>query len=499
MYRYRIALLFAFSFISVALVSALLLRAPEVSHAQTDKTAPAVVCPESWTSIQAMEAITGSNRLSSIAAISANDVWAVGSHQDNQYMNERPVTMHWNGTQWRIVSVPDVGVNSAYLSDVAAVSSNDVWAVGSRNGGSEALIIHWNGTAWSLVSVPPPAASARLSGVTVIASNDVWAVGSRSAIHWDGLRWNSVAIPDITHLHGVDAISSNDVWAVGEDIPEGAAAIHWDGVSWSQVPVPSIYGGRLYDVSASAPNNVWALGLDPDVARWDGNQWSEVVLPPGSPDYFRSIEVYAPNDVWIVSVSGVVMHWNGNAWNSLPFPSGIYSDVAINLPDAMWAVGSRRNGTITETLTIRWNGSTWVQIPSPNVKAGDHTLRSIDALSSNDIWAVGWYGYDNPPSYSLYPLNLAEHWDGQRWTKYPTPNESEADFGGRNYLNAIAAISTNDVWAVGYYTTNATYGRILHWNGSTWERSQPAYPGVILTDVSGSADDNVWAVGHSAY
>src|SRR5687768_2386488 len=109
MHRSLIAILFALTVISISLVSVLLFRAPEVSHAQTDKTATAVVCPESWTSIQAAEAITGSNTLESVAVISPNDVWAVGSHQGRHYLRTRPFTMHWDGAQWTVVPVPDVG------------------------------------------------------------------------------------------------------------------------------------------------------------------------------------------------------------------------------------------------------------------------------------------------------------------------------------------------------------------------------------------------------
>jgi hypothetical protein len=53
------------------------------------------------------------------------------------------------GLAWRVVPSPYIG-NSSMLSAVAAISSDDVWAVGD-------LILHWDGGSW--VQVPAPAAA----------------------------------------------------------------------------------------------------------------------------------------------------------------------------------------------------------------------------------------------------------------------------------------------------------------------------------------------------
>src|SRR5688572_20532005 len=215
MNRPLIAISFALGLISAALMSALLLLAPSVSHAQTEE-AVLPICPESWTSIQAREVLTGSNMLNGVTVISPNDVWAVGSHQGRRFPAHRPLTMHWDGTRWSIVPVPDVG-DYAVLNDVSAVASNDVWAVGYGNVGNNALILHWNGTAWSEVSSPPFTGPDRLQSVVAISSNDAWAVGDTYsngafAIHWNGIQWSQVTIPAISYLVAIDAVSSTDVW-----------------------------------------------------------------------------------------------------------------------------------------------------------------------------------------------------------------------------------------------------------------------------------------------
>jgi hypothetical protein len=102
---------------------------------------------------------------------------------------------------WKVVNSPGISFGPNTLRSVAAVSSNDVWAVGYG------LIEHWNGSNWSLVPSAPGGNPADLRGVTTVASNDVWAVGRRQETttqgyqktlveHWDGSAWTVVPSPN---------------------------------------------------------------------------------------------------------------------------------------------------------------------------------------------------------------------------------------------------------------------------------------------------------------
>src|SRR5439155_10311769 len=92
--------------------------------------------------------------LRSVSAVSANDVWAAGTH----YVNGLQVTLilHWNGSTWSVVSSPNDGPFTQELFHVRAVSANDVWAVGYQlsvfgvNQVDQTTILHWNSTAWSV-------------------------------------------------------------------------------------------------------------------------------------------------------------------------------------------------------------------------------------------------------------------------------------------------------------------------------------------------------------
>jgi hypothetical protein len=178
-----------------------------------------------------------SSQLAGISARSASDIWAVGSVATvaGTTVQTRTLVEHWNGTAWSVVTSRNA-TNSNLLTGVAAVAANNVWAVGytvTTDGTGQpdrTLIEHWNGSAWSLVASPSPASNDSLSGVAARSASDIWAVGTRQdrsgAIpidrtlteHWDGSAWSVVASPNVggndNLLHGVNA-TTGDVWAVG--------------------------------------------------------------------------------------------------------------------------------------------------------------------------------------------------------------------------------------------------------------------------------------------
>src|SRR5260370_28073886 len=116
----------------------------------------------------------------SVAAAASNDVWAVGLQNDGSNGNSKPLIEHWNGTSWSVVSGAKLPKGS-FLTGVAAVASNDVWAVGSQplsgSTGFHAFIAHSNGASWSVVSSPQFAGGSVLGRVAADSANDVWAVG----------------------------------------------------------------------------------------------------------------------------------------------------------------------------------------------------------------------------------------------------------------------------------------------------------------------------------
>jgi hypothetical protein len=62
----------------------------------------------------------------------------------------------------------------------------------------------------------------------------------------------------------------------------------------------------------------------------------------------------------------------------------------------------------------------------------------------------------------------------------------------------VTAISAGDAWAVGNHVAgSATTTLIMHWNGRAWVKAPSPSPGLssVLTGVTSTSADNVWAVG----
>lgn len=353
---------------------------------------------------------TNSNELLGVAAVSENHVWAVGWAQDPigpQYA-KRTLIQHFNGATWNIVQSPNPrnDINSQ-LHSIAAVSANDVWAVGSSHDNtlpSRTLILHWDGAQWSIASSPSPDTQFNeLRGVAAISATDVWAVGYRGGtktdtpietliLHWDGSNWSQVPSPNIpggaNQLFGITAITANEIWAVGT--AAGAPlTMRWNGSAWSIVSVQRNGGlstEKLTAVSGTAGDDVWAVGDGKGVfttqtfatiRHWDGARWTEKVCraasstnPPtgyegGGPDaYFTGVAAAARNDVWAVGVRGsgpMILHWDGQAWTTVTHPRAFPNSAGLRavttlLAGSVWGVGMEievdSSGTASPVRTL---------------------------------------------------------------------------------------------------------------------------------------------------
>jgi hypothetical protein len=334
------------------------------------------------------------------------------------------------GGSWTSVPVPTASANSHLLAAVAVHNSNDIWAVGryvNANLSSDSLTAHWNGQAWQIVPSPTRFGTTYLNGVAVVSANDVWAVGYDTlgtlTLHWDGTAWQIVPSPNdgfSNELYGVTALASNNVWAVGSTSASAntqeTLILHWDGVTWGQFSSPNstLVNNWLYAVTAVGPNDLWAVGTaapSPDThydsltLHWDGSAWSVVPSPNGATTFnmLYGVAGVAADDVWAVGQSQA-LHWDGSAWTEVPRPAGRWNGITALAAGDAWAVGSIWNVGLqrTEAVTAHWNGTQWVGVPSPT-EPGNTELNSVAAVTTNELWAVGITGINGnaSPPYSL--------------------------------------------------------------------------------------------------
>jgi hypothetical protein len=218
--------------------------------------------------------------LTSAAAVSGNDVWAVGERQDGAG-RFATLTEHWDGHRWSVIPSPDPGTTGNHLYGVAAVSHNDVWAVGQRNDATSdtPLVEHWDGQRWAAVPAPVPGTAAVLDGVAV-RDGELWAVGQTDdAAHaghplvagYHNGTWTTTVLPNVgsafTNLTGV-TIADGAVWAAGTYFDTAAGLqktliIRSDGSGWRAVHVPNPGSGdNVLGAIAATGNDVWAVGYD---------------------------------------------------------------------------------------------------------------------------------------------------------------------------------------------------------------------------------------------
>lgn len=333
---------------------------------------------------------SGSGVFYSVAASSANNVWAVG-------LTGGPgIIWHLNGKSWSQYPISA----DVYFFGVTVISRKDAWAVGGTNWGdpTRTVAYRWNGKSWTQVRTPTPGGSAFFNGVAATSADNAWAVGSISggpgdqgyAIplieHWNGKKWTRQYFRLPVHtaqFNAVAATSPSNAWAVGgtgTGAGNGALIEHWNGTRWRRLPSHSPHGyGWLSGVSATSPDNVWAAGFanpstteDTLIEHWNGKRWSVVPAPnPTGDTNLRGISASSPRNAWAVGYTNpsscnpmcgtIAMHWNGKAWTVVPTPEPpAYLDalcgvVAISADNA-WAVGTTDWGS---TIIAHWNGHAW--------------------------------------------------------------------------------------------------------------------------------------------
>jgi len=296
-----------------------------------------------WTAFNA-PMINGDNtsNLNGVVDISPTEAWAVGVVNTGE-ANPGQVIEQWNGTAWSVYSGPTFNPgDEPSLYGMTAVSATDIWAVGTLLTGTtqslEALFEHWDGTAWTAQTGQ---FYGFMQGVSADAANDIWAVGYSGNVtfaqHYDGTNWTKFRTPDVgtgpNSLHGVLALAPNNVWAVGYstatlkpppnqyEVPTKTLIEHYDGTSWSVVPSPNVgpnsqyQSNRLLGITAVSPDDIWAFGSYfaasgsenqmTLVLHWDGTSWTIAPSPSPEPgnflaDILWSGVVTAPGNVWIM-------------------------------------------------------------------------------------------------------------------------------------------------------------------------------------------------------
>ncbi|MDN3028241.1 hypothetical protein [Streptomyces sp. S.PB5] len=270
------------------------------------------------------------------SATSAKDFWVVGG------ISAKPaIVSHWNGSAWQDRSPAD---QTVHFDDVEAVSAGDVWAVGTTQWKTTtptqaAVIGHWEGGSWKITKLPQAVGGrTRLFDVQVNSAADVWASGesctdqeSRNCrgyvVRWNGASWTEVPVPaGITRVSAMTADAAGQVWVAHKN-----TVLRWNGSGWST-------GADVVGVGSDGVNEfAWAdgklyAGLDlssssrhSGIVRWNGTSWESLARPIDNPDYsinqITSLAGRTDGELWAAGSYNLL-------WSNPPFAARLPAGAA---------------------------------------------------------------------------------------------------------------------------------------------------------------------------
>jgi len=175
------------------------------------------------------------------------------------------------------------------------------------------------------------------------------------------------------------------------------------------------------------------------------------------------------------STRSLVEQWNGTNWNVVRSVSpGSGGDVLTSVAcrARIWcrAVGQSFNTAGQgRTLIEGWDGHRWTRIASPNATTLSNWLESISCITTSSCQAVGFHAVHEGTGRVLQQ-DLAERWDGHRWTVAPTPDRPTA----YNDLFGVSCAAPSSCVAVGHdevlrHRVATDHAEVEFWNGKLWK------------------------------
>lgn len=227
-------------------------------------------------------------------------------------------------------------------------------------------------------------------------------------------------------------------------------------------------------------------------------QWRQVHLPPSAPvggTSFLNDLAITDQETWAAGYFArkyehpLLMRHTDTGWQVEKKRAirGWVSGIDAVESNDIWAVGTRWQPALYETpLVLHYDGAQWLPITDAALNFTGE-LHDVRAIAHDNVWAVG---YQIIPDMNG-PSSLIVHWDGTVWQVVPSPNQQWWYYS----LSGIATVNANDIWVVGMKTDwDSQLAAFFHWDGNLWSEF-PTPLGGGLNDVSARAADDVWAVG----
>ena len=377
-------------------------------------------------------------------------------------MNALPVAYVRASGSWGATMLTSVS-EGAFLSTLARLGSNDVWAL-STNGST----LHWDGSTWSAPANqqysggsyghhPVTLAAAIASGqpeVMLAARSELWRstplsaplvpLGPTVPVTCDGAMagFGGSLVAVSSHftfagtMPGTYYFGSSDSGSTWQPVPGGTMNSYFGAL----LALSNGSGGTTFYAS----DNNGVIRRAPDLTTG----FTQTELNLANNISFSSLwgmgtqPLYAGGSTNNFAQAGSIYTKRSGSWaldvqtkTLFGGQTGVFGLYGFSVDD-VWACGSQGPG-------VGWlahrDMTGWKLVLPPSSTYG--VLESIWGTSSSDLWVVGWGG-------------ALLHYDGTSFTQWPSPTD--------NNFFAVSGTASNDVWAAG---SNST---VIHFDGQSW-------------------------------
>ena len=425
-----------------------------------------------------------------------------------------PIAETWNGSEWKMMTTPNV---KGQFNALSCSSATACTAVGGTGYNGEPLAARWNGTTWTMQTAAK-IASASLNGVSCPTATSCVAEGISGGIlgsptagvseTWNGTTWTAVTIPptgaEQTALYGVSCSSATSCIAAGNQGSlggiESSMADIWNGTNWKvmALTLPSgttasalravscggPYCAAVGHYSNSGPASYLTLegtmappGATTEAATSvtaSGATLNAAIDPNGRETTYHF--EYGPTTSYGTSVPVP------NAAETSTFSTEIEKRAITGLePERTYhyrIVATNPSGTSDGTdHTFVTSALTWAVDTSENVSGAEGAQNALygDSCTSS-TWCLST-GYDKVVG-GPENVPIAETYNGSSWKLTSSPVFPAGDKSA-SFDSGLSCTSSSACTALGSQLTNA--GVVLplveRWNGSTWTvQTTPAAP-----------------------
>jgi hypothetical protein len=262
-----------------------------------------------WDGVSWQNRVNHSYGFNQVDASSDQDVWITGANSG---------FLHFDGKEW--FGVPSY--RSGYANHMDALDENHAWS-GMYCGASD-CITFWDGKVWLGVG-----GNSSITDIEAVSENDVWVSGNPYLLHWDGINWQVARQFSGQPFNELEMISAADGWALGYADIYGfqPAAFHWDGTDWLTHTLAITAG--LYTLATTASGEAWIGGgqyegpspsqiMVPKSYYWNDSDWVEAQVEGSG--FIYKIDMFSATDGWAVGSGDGIWHWDGTIWKPADSP-----------------------------------------------------------------------------------------------------------------------------------------------------------------------------------